>query len=228
MRIHPTTCHGEEARREFATCINSFLQDDATGKAYGVRRDNQRYLQMVPFAGCGFQSIVEDFETDVERLNCYETIVIDSGNAHGDSWIATFYPKQMVLTFVDQTAVHGTDTINCISCGGSPDLGFRNGQCNACAGHSEDNAVAPSAEEVRRNQMECLVSIPGLPVLELRYNNAAVKSICPVCKDSFKPSIGEWEFLVGTWSPVCDECSGRIVQKQASLDSDAQDKDCPF
>jgi hypothetical protein len=34
--------------------------------------------------------------------NHYEMIVIDSGNSHGDSWIATFYPKQMVLSFVDE------------------------------------------------------------------------------------------------------------------------------
>jgi hypothetical protein len=98
----PYTCNGEEARQAFATCINSFLQDDATGKAYGVRRDSQQILKMVPFAGCGFQSIVEDFQDDVAKLQCYEMIVIDSGNSHGDSWIATFYPKQMSLSFVDE------------------------------------------------------------------------------------------------------------------------------
>jgi hypothetical protein len=31
--------------------------------------------------------------------------------------------------------------VNCISCGGSPDMGFRGGQCSACAGHSEDNSA---------------------------------------------------------------------------------------
>ena len=98
----PYTCHGEEARKQFASCINSFLQDDSTGKAYGVRRDSQKLLQMVSFAGCGFQSIVEDFHDDVAKLHCYEMIVIDSGNSHGDSWIATFYPKQMSLSFVDE------------------------------------------------------------------------------------------------------------------------------
>jgi hypothetical protein len=29
-------------------------------------------------------------------------IVVDSGNSSGDSWIATFYPRQRVMTFVDQ------------------------------------------------------------------------------------------------------------------------------
>ena len=34
------------------------------------------------------------------------------------------------------------ETSTCMSCGGSPDSGFRNGQCSACASHSEVNSTS--------------------------------------------------------------------------------------
>ena len=39
---------------------------------------------------------------------------------------------------LDQVSAAG---VNCISCGGCPDKGFRGGQCSACAGHSEDTSA---------------------------------------------------------------------------------------
>jgi hypothetical protein len=43
------------------------------------------------------------------------------------------------------------------------------------------------------------------PVEELRDNNAAVKEHCAICGRQFKPFIGDWPFLKGTWSPICEE-----------------------
>lgn len=57
---------------------------------------------MVRFARCGSEGTVKEFRGDVLTLACYEMVVIDSGNSHGDSWIATFYPKQMSMPFVDE------------------------------------------------------------------------------------------------------------------------------
>lgn len=102
---------GKEAQSRFAACVNSFFQDDAIGNAYCVTRNENKDLVMTRFTGCGFEGVVLDFEADIERLHRYEMIVIDSGNAHGDSWIATFYPKQMILSFVDEYVDQESETV---------------------------------------------------------------------------------------------------------------------
>lgn len=50
--------------------------------------------------------------------------------------------------------------------------------------------------------------------VEVKYNNAAVKSQCPVCGNCFKPSIGEWEFLKGSWDPICEDCTAEQASGQ--------------
>lgn len=50
--------------------------------------------------------------------------------------------------------------------------------------------------------------------IEVKSNNASIKSICPRCGDTFKPSLGEWAFKAGTWDALCEEC-----RHQAELDS---------
>ena len=207
---------GQDAIDRMLCCFNSYMQDDALGNAYCVRRGLKRDLRMFEMTTHRREEIVAALFSPARfsELESYEMIVIDSGNVHGDSWIATFYPRQRVMTFVDQTFRHEGPR-QCMSCAGSEDAGFRGGQCGACAGHSEDNAALPSKEEVQRNQLECSITMPALPVLETRYNNAAVKSTCPVCHDVFKPSIGDWDFLAGTLHPVCETCSEKIQEAEA-------------
>jgi hypothetical protein len=94
--------YGKEAVARFWTCINSYLQDDATGSVYGVWRDLKSDLVMAEMSQFRFQAIVQNFGKEMERLKDYEMIVIDSGNTSGDSWVATFYPRQIVCTFVNQ------------------------------------------------------------------------------------------------------------------------------
>lgn len=41
----------------------------------------------------------------------------------------------------------------------------------------------------------------------LRANNAAVRGDCPICGISFKPDIGLWPFVPGSWTPLCPDCA---------------------
>lgn len=91
---------GEEARQQFLVCLNSFLQDDATGQAYAVKRNEDLRLEMVALAGCAIEGIALHAQNDVDRLKSYSMIIIDSGNSHGDSWKAIFHPAECVLNFV--------------------------------------------------------------------------------------------------------------------------------
>lgn len=91
---------GKEAVEQFLISLNSFFQDDATGNSYGVRRNRDTTLDMMPFTGCGIEDVALDVQKDVSRLAGYEMIVIDSGNSHGDAWKAVFYPRQQVLSVV--------------------------------------------------------------------------------------------------------------------------------
>jgi len=101
MEKSVTYC-GHEAVKRFAVCLNSLMQNDATGGAYAIVRNEDTSLSMVPFTGCGIEGVFQDLANNVDRLHEYQMIVIDSGNSHGDSWIATFHPKQMVMSFVDE------------------------------------------------------------------------------------------------------------------------------
>ena len=98
---------GQEAIARFGSCLNSYFQDDATGKAYVIYRSGRTDLGMSGMTMCRTESIAQAI-SDTERigeLDQYEMIVVDSGNSHGDSWIATFYPRQCVMTFVNKLAL---------------------------------------------------------------------------------------------------------------------------
>jgi len=95
-----TVSQGKDAVQEFLNCLNSFFQDDATGKAYVVTRGVNMGLNMVPLTGGTIEEIALDAQKDASLLTDYEMIVIDSGNSHGDSWKAIFHPNQLVLNFV--------------------------------------------------------------------------------------------------------------------------------
>lgn len=132
---------GQEAIDRFGTCLGSYLQDDATGKAYIVYRGDFTELRMAGMTLARTEEMAKALQNEkrIGELDQYEMLVVDSGNSSGDSWVATFYPKQRAMTFVDQLARRGIRY--CMSCGGSEDAGFRDGQCSACAGHSEVNAM---------------------------------------------------------------------------------------
>lgn len=74
------------------TCINCMSQDDARGAVYGQRRVNGILVQ---------EEVLPEHWT-VEELMCFDIVIFDGGNAHGDSWIHTFYPKQLKHFFVDE------------------------------------------------------------------------------------------------------------------------------
>lgn len=92
----------DAAVEQFKICLNSFFQDEATGKAYGVTRNADKRLGMIAFSGCGIEGVALDVQEDVQLLNRFEMIVIDSGNTHGDSWKAIFHPAERVLSFVQE------------------------------------------------------------------------------------------------------------------------------
>jgi hypothetical protein len=129
-----------QALAQFSVCLNSFSKNDATGNSYCIWRDGDADLKMSRLNRWSSQHIADEL-THGSSLDKYEMLVIDSGNSHGDAWIATFYPKQCVMTYVDQMALYEGAGENCISCGGSADAGFRGGQCSACASHSEVNTA---------------------------------------------------------------------------------------
>lgn len=131
---------GQEAIDRFGTCLNSYMQDDSTGKAYVVYRGGTTELRMAGMTLCRTEDMANALQNEerIGELDQYEMLVVDSGNSSGDSWVATFYPRQRAMTFVDQLAIRGTRY--CMSCGGSEDAGFLGGQCSACARHSEVNS----------------------------------------------------------------------------------------
>lgn len=42
--------------------------------------------------------------------------------------------------------------------------------------------------------------------LAIKYNNSAVREVCPLCDVSFRPPTGPWLFLADTWDAVCLGC----------------------
>jgi hypothetical protein len=44
--------------------------------------------------------------------------------------------------------------------------------------------------------------------VDLRFNNAGVRSSCGICGESHKPAINLIPFLTGTWVSICDDCLG--------------------
>lgn len=49
------------------------------------------------------------------------------------------------------------------------------------------------------------------PEIEVLHNNAACLSTCGVCRSQFKPPVGDWPFLKGTWEPVCASCEAGVA-----------------
>lgn len=49
------------------------------------------------------------------------------------------------------------------------------------------------------------------PEVEVIHNNAACLSTCGVCRSQFKPAVGDWPFLKGTWEPVCLSCAACVA-----------------
>ena len=45
----------------------------------------------------------------------------------------------------------------------------------------------------------------GGPVVEVKEHGVSVRTRCAICARPFRPFSGDWPFLKGTWSPVCDE-----------------------
>jgi hypothetical protein len=95
---------GKDAIERFLACLHSYFDDDATGKAYVVHRCSFSEMRMAGMTMCRTEAIAFALSNpeSIAELDQYEMIVIDSGNSSGDSWIATFYPRQRVMTFVDQ------------------------------------------------------------------------------------------------------------------------------
>jgi hypothetical protein len=55
--------------------------------------------------------------------------------------------------------------------------------------------------------------------LELKYNNAAVRSTCPLTYEQHKPYIGVYPFLAGTWSPLWrDIVPARVWEAVAEIE----------
>lgn len=91
---------GQEAITIFLSRVNSFFQDDATGNAYGMHLDDNHIMRMELFTPAYLEHLIND--DTMTRVSEYEMIVIDSGNIHGDTWKAVFYPKSKVLTHVQE------------------------------------------------------------------------------------------------------------------------------
>lgn len=144
---------GQDAINRFLACMNSFLLDDATGKSYVIYRDNESYLQMCGLTMCRAEAVADAlFNTEhIIELDMYEMIVIDSGNSHGDSWIATFYPKLCVMTFVDQLTSYKKQRQNMSFTGANEP------KINYCVLHkfADDNKI--SYNELCAAVQECLI-----------------------------------------------------------------------
>lgn len=95
---------GNESAEFFIRCLHSFFDEDATGKCYAISRDENQELKLTGLTGCAAEFLAECMSNEklLYQLNVYEMLIIDSGNKHGDSWIATYYPKQMMTTFIEQ------------------------------------------------------------------------------------------------------------------------------
>ena len=91
---------GEDALAFFMQSANSFFQDDATGNAYAIKRNGRGVLEMVVLTHGDLDDLLVAAHKDPARLSEYNMIMIDSGNAHGDSWKATYHPAQEVFHFV--------------------------------------------------------------------------------------------------------------------------------
>lgn len=92
------TYHGPAALERFWHCVNSFMQDDAIGGIQELVRDENYNLVLRDI--CDVVDGRFGLDAVQKSLEQAEMIIIDSGNVHGDSWVSTFHPKQLVLSFV--------------------------------------------------------------------------------------------------------------------------------
>ena len=90
---------GEDALPFFMQSANAFFQDDATGNAYAIKH-GALGLEMAVLSQDDLHNILAAAQKDPARLSEYSMILIDSGNAHGDSWKAIYHPAQEVFHFV--------------------------------------------------------------------------------------------------------------------------------
>lgn len=96
-----TTYQGAAAQDKFWHCVNSFMQPDATGCIQELVRDEKYDLMLRD---------IQDEQGGVSEgairsaLESAEMIIIDSGNVHGDAWIATFHPRQMLLSVATEVS----------------------------------------------------------------------------------------------------------------------------
>lgn len=82
---------GDHARDLFMVCLNSAMQDDATGSIYGIKTGDEGTAPAID--GLNPENLTSWELPDFCR---YDMIVIDSGNTHADSWKCTLYPKSAV------------------------------------------------------------------------------------------------------------------------------------
>lgn len=70
-------------------------------------------------------------------------------------------------------------------------------------------------------------SDPDVPEFEVRYNNASVASVCPICSGVFKPRIGDVLFFLGR-DPVCDDCDTLPAAQAEAKPPEQSCELCPF
>ncbi len=90
---------GAKALEVFWLCVGSFVQPDATGSIQELVRDEKYDLMLREIPDVQGDLGEQAIRSALERA---EMIVIDSGNIHGDAWMATFYPKQGHLLLTDE------------------------------------------------------------------------------------------------------------------------------
>jgi hypothetical protein len=66
----------------------------STGQTYGIKRNAERDRVIESLSRTECEALYEAAKMDPATFHCYEMIVIDSGNTHGDSWKAVFHPRE--------------------------------------------------------------------------------------------------------------------------------------
>ena len=53
--------------------------------------------------------------------------------------------------------------------------------------------------------------------LAIKYNNAGVSGVCPICGSRTEPKIPLAVFVHGSWVEVCDECGEKFAPELHAL-----------
>jgi hypothetical protein len=99
---HDHLLYGAAAVRKFHMHLDCFLDEDAVGATYGIFRENSE-LTMKRLTFEEIHRVARCAADSPEQRSGYEMVVIDSGNKHGDSWKAVFYPDLKALTFLRES-----------------------------------------------------------------------------------------------------------------------------